>query len=94
MHLDFMMTIFTSFWGNSKLARVTTHKHNSMATFLLDGETLTPEQIFHLGEHPEVNIDLSPTAWGAVGRARAVVDRVLARREVSARFKLIDASLV
>ena len=49
--------------------------------FLLDGSTLTPEQIVELGDNPETQIDLSPTAWEAVGRARAVVDRVLSRRE-------------
>ena len=50
--------------------------------FLLDGDTVTPEKIFELGQNAQIEVDLTPEAWGRVERARAVVDRVLARREV------------
>jgi histidine ammonia-lyase len=49
---------------------------------LLDGETLTPDQIVEIGENPSITVDLTDVAWKAVTRARAVVDRVLQRREV------------
>jgi hypothetical protein len=63
----------------------------SVRVVLLDGETLTPEQIMEIGENPSITVDLTDSAWKAVTRARAVVDRVLQRREVREQ---LDNSLI
>ncbi|KNE60686.1 histidine ammonia-lyase [Allomyces macrogynus ATCC 38327] len=43
--------------------------------FLLDGETLTPENLVQLS-HGKLQIDLTPDAWSRIGASRALVDKL------------------
>ena len=51
-------------------------------TFVLDGATLEPEDLFLLGD-ANTRIALSPDAWAAVKAGRRVVDDILAKGEVA-----------
>lgn len=46
-------------------------------TILLDGESLTPEQLVELGSDPTMLIDLTPDAWNRVAKARETITNIL-----------------
>lgn len=50
---------------------------------LLDGESLTAEQLVSIGYDWNVKIDLTPQAWGKVQRGRDVVDRVISKKQIA-----------
>lgn len=43
-------------------------------TFLLDGETLTPEKLVELACDPNSRIDLTPSCWDKVQKSRKIID--------------------
>eukprot|EP00455_Lapot_gusevi_P014546 TRINITY_DN1727_c0_g1_i1.p1 TRINITY_DN1727_c0_g1~~TRINITY_DN1727_c0_g1_i1.p1 ORF type:complete len:603 (+),score=194.26 TRINITY_DN1727_c0_g1_i1:68-1876(+) len=52
-------------------------------TLYLDGYTLSPSEVVEIGYNPNIKVDLTEEAWQAVRDARAVVDKVLNRKQIA-----------
>lgn len=55
---------------------------SGMETFFVDGNSLTPEMLVTLASTRQFQLDLTPSAWEHVKKARAVIDDIVVSRRV------------
>ena len=51
-------------------------------TVYLDGQSLTPSQLLSIGRCHSTTLALTPAAWSAIARSRAVIDRLISQHRV------------